>query len=179
MSMRLTLQPSVKFVGCLVIAVVKPMNRKIVRPFWVSLAFTVLLVLPSTGLEVAGRTQPSVAASRGPEWAWFRAVSTGTGWWVVQGKADVRISRDRFEADLRDSADSTFVSLSLRGSTSKGLTTVRVHVAASDRDDFELSGRLRRMCWGKGGREVFIFTDGIDVVGLERELDGSSSCTPA
>jgi hypothetical protein len=53
-------------------------------------------------------------------------------------------------------------------------------VAASDEEDFKLSGRLRRLCWKNGGgREIILFTDGIDVVGLERELNESLSCKPA
>jgi hypothetical protein len=130
---------------------------------------------------MSGRRQTAVTPSQGAGWTWFRAVATGSGgWWIVQGKADVRISSNRFEADLRDSADPTFVRLSLRGATLNGVTNVRVSVAASDEEDFKLSGRLRRLCWKNGGgREIILFTDGIDVVGLERELNESLSCKPA
>lgn len=178
--MGLTLQLGVRLVGGLCIGVAVALeNRRILRRVWLSLAFVAVPVFASSGSVVAWRLQPAATPSRGAEWAWFQAVSTGTGWWIVHGKADVRISGGRFEADLRDSADPTFVRLSLRGSTSNGVTTVRVSTASSDKEDFDLSGRLRRSCWKKGGRETIIFTDGEDVVGLVRELDESSSCTPS
>jgi hypothetical protein len=133
---------------------------------WVIVALTLLLPQKPSAAQVT-------------EWAWFRSVSTGTSWWTTDGKAEVNLAGKRFEAKLRDSANPTFVRLSLRGSTSNGVTTARVRVESSDADDFEVSGRLRRLCWGKGGREIIILTNGVDVVGLVRELNESSSCKPA
>jgi hypothetical protein len=180
MTMDYMLQRGVAFVGRRVIAVAVGLeHRRISKKVWLSLAFVAVLILPSTGTKVTARLQPTTTQSRSVEWAWFQSVSTRTGWWIVHGKASVRISGHRFEADLRDSADPTYVRLSLRGSTSNGVATVRVSTASSDKEDFDLSGRLRRACWKKGGRETIIFTDGEDVIGLVRELDESSSCTPS
>ena len=123
-------------------------------------------------------TTPVDAAS--PEgWAWFRAESTGTEWSMSQGKADVTVSGQRFEAVLRDSQDSSFVRLSLRGSISDGLVKVRVTLHSSDAPDFDVSGRLSRVCWDtKGGRETLLLADGHGVLGLVRELDPARSCKP-
>jgi len=122
-------------------------------------------------------SSPSLVAASPEGWAWFRAESTGTAWWMGQGKADVIVSGRRFEAALRDSQDSTVVVLSLRGSISDGLVKVRVTQHESDAHDFDVSGTLSRVCWDtKGGRETLLLADGQGVIGLVRELDPSTPC---
>ena len=125
--------------------------------------------------------QSAAAASftAAADWAWFRTVSTGTEWWITQGKGDVSFSGERFEATLRDGDDPNFVRLSLRGSTSGGVVKARVTVESSDAPVFNVSGRLKRLCWQpQGGREILILTDGLDVIGLVRELSPSAACKP-
>src|SRR5438477_7401364 len=88
------------------------------------------------------------------EWAWFRSVSTGTAWWTTGGESHSDYRRGQIR------------SISVR-STAKGLTTARVRVEASDVEDFEVSGRLRRLCWStKGGRELLLMGNGAQVIGL-------------
>lgn len=114
------------------------------------------------------------------EWAWFRSESNGTSWWTTDGRAEVTMSGERFEARLRDSEYPTFIRLSLQGRSLNGVITARVRVESSDVGDFDVSGRVRRLCWRNGGgRETIILTDGHHVVGLVRELSASSRCAPA
>lgn len=131
--------------------------------------FVALTILVETG-----------SSAQTAEWAWVRSVSTGTAWWTTEGKATVTTAAGKFEAHLYDEADPTFLRLTIRGSTAKGVTTARVRVEASDVEDFEVSGRLRRFCWStKGGRELLLLGDGAQVIGLVRELSASMPCTPA
>jgi hypothetical protein len=123
---------------------------------------------------------PAVAAASPDGWAWFRADSTGSAWWIEHGKADVTVSGQRFDATLRDSQEPTIVALSLRGSISNGLVRVRVTRYGTDAFDFNVSGRLSRVCWDrKGGRETLLLADGQGVLGLVRELDPSRACKPS
>jgi hypothetical protein len=98
---------------------------------------------------------------------------------MTEGAASVTMRTGTFEALLYDEADST-LRLTIRGSTTNGVIAARVRVAESDVGDFKVSGRLRRLCWPKsGGREVLLLDDGTQVIGLVRELNSSSPCTPA
>ncbi len=123
---------------------------------------------------------PFTTSAQGTDWAWFRSTSTVNDWGTTDGKAQVVLSAGRFEATLRDSSDPTFVGVTLRGSTSNGVIRAHVRVESTDIGEFDVSGRLRRLCWKTGGgREVIILTDGVDVIGPVRELSESARCTPA
>jgi hypothetical protein len=111
------------------------------------------------------------------DWGWFSTVSTGSEWRVTQGKGDVSISGGRFVATLRDADPPQFARLTLRGSMLRGVVKARVTVESSDVPEFQVSGRFRRLCWeAKGGREILILTNGLDVIGLVRELSPSVPC---
>ena len=119
-------------------------------------------------------------SAQAADWAWFRSVSTNSVWFTTEGQGAVILGVGKFEARLYDKSDSTFLRLTIRGSTTKGVTTARVRVEQSDVEDFEVSGRLRRFCWPKrGGREVLLLSDGAQVIGLARELGAAMPCTPA
>ena len=133
-------------------------------------------VLALTALQVL----IAIPAATSETWAWFRTVSTGTEWWVTNGKGEVDLSDSRFKATLRDAEDPQFTRLSLNGSVLRGLVKARVTVHESDAPAFEVSGRLKRLCWsGGGGREILLLTNGQDAVGLVRELALSIPCKPA
>ena len=120
------------------------------------------------------------SAAQDADWAWFRAVSTGASWWMTEGRGLVTGGDGKFEARLYDKTDPKFLRLSVWGATSNGITRVRVRVEESDSDEFELSGRLRRSCWAKGGgRETLLLSNGIEVIGLVRELAKNRPCKPA
>jgi hypothetical protein len=122
---------------------------------------------------------PGAVSTETSDWAWLRATSTGTSWWTTDGRANVVMSERRFGATLWDSDDPTFVRITLRGSTTNAITTARVWVEATDSGEFDVSGRLKRLCWKDGdGREVLILTNGIGVIGLVRELTASDRCSP-
>jgi hypothetical protein len=130
------------------------------------------ILLALTSLQMFG----AVAVSSAETWTWFRSVSTGTEWWSTGGKGDVDLSGSLFKATLRDGEDQT-TRLALQGSVSGGLVRARVTVLESDAPVAEVSGRLKRLCWSKGGgREILILTNGEQVVGLFRELDPSRPC---
>lgn len=138
--------------------------------------------MPGVARAIALATVLFTATAATPvpaEWGWFRTVSTGADWWVTQGKGEVRIGTDRFEATLRDAEDREFVRLTLRGSVSAGLVRARVTVHSSDVPVFEVSGRLKRLCWkGVGGQETLILTNGVEVIGLVREIGPAAPCKP-
>lgn len=116
--------------------------------------------------------QPSV-------WGWFRASSTGSKWWLTHGQATVAITGSRFRAELRDHQATDFIRVSLSGTMRDGNVEVRAIVHASDTPDFELSGRVRRLCWAAGGgREIIVLTNGVDVISLARELEKGQPCEP-
>jgi hypothetical protein len=134
------------------------------------------ILLALTSLQVLA----ALGASPAETWTWFRTVSTGTEWWITQGKGEVDFSDSRFKATLRDAENPEFTRLSLQGSVTRGLVKARVTVVESDAPVFEVSGRLKRLCWPTGGgREILILTNGQDVVGLVRELGPSMPCKPA
>ena len=133
-------------------------------------------LLTLTSLQVLA-TPP---AAPDETWAWFRTVSTGTEWWVTQANGDVSFSGRLFNATLRDGQDPKFTRLSLQGSVAGGTVKAPVTVLESDAPVVELSGRLKRLCWARGGgRDVLILTNGEQVVGLVRELGPSMPCKPA
>ena len=121
----------------------------------------------------------TAAAAQTREWGWFRSVSTGSAWDATGGKGTVTLGEGKFEAELFDKEHPMFRRLTVRGLTKGGLTSARVRVEESDVPDFEVTGRLRRLCWRGGGREVLLLTDGTQVIGLVRELNASQRCTPA
>ena len=134
-----------------------------------ALILTVLALLPGGGNT----------ATQEADWAWFRSTSIGTSWWMTEGRAQVTGADTKFEARLYDKADPKFLRLTVWGSTVNGTTRVRVRVEESDREEFALSGQLRRVCWANGGgRETLLLSDGTEVVGLVRELDRSVACKP-
>jgi hypothetical protein len=134
-----------------------------------------LLIL--VALALASSVRNSVAQDT--DWAWFRAVSTGTSWWMTEGHGRVTSGEGKFEARLYDKTDPKFLRLTVWGATSKGITRVRVRVEESDSDEFELSGRLRRSCWAKGGgRETLLLSNDTEVIGLVRELVKDRPCKP-
>jgi hypothetical protein len=131
-----------------------------------------MMVLALTSLQTLG-----AAPAATDTWTWFRSVSTGSEWWTTHGKGDVNLSRGVFSATLRDADDPHFTRLSLAGSVSGGLVKARATVRESDAPVVEVTGRLRLLCWGKGGgREVLILTNGEQVVGLFKDLDPSLPC---
>lgn len=137
-----------------------------------------LRVLILVALALASSVRISVAQDT--DWAWFRAVSTGTSWWMTEGRGRVTDGDDKFEARLYDGTDPKFLRLTVWGTTSKGITRVRVRVHESDADEFELSGRLRRNCWTRGGgRETLLLSNDTEVIGLVRELAKNRPCKPA
>jgi len=88
------------------------------------------------------------------------------------------MSGGKFDARLYDKDDSRFLRLTIRGSTTKGVTTAQVRVEESDTPEFDVSGRLQRFCGPKkDGREVLLLSDGTQVIGLVRELSASVPCT--
>jgi hypothetical protein len=114
------------------------------------------------------------------DWAWFRATTTNTAWWVTEGQASVQLSRDRFEAKLYDKSDSDFLRASLIGGVVGREIKARVRIESSDTPEYQTVGHLRRFCWrAGGGREVILFTNGNDTIGLAREFPLQAKCTPA
>lgn len=109
-------------------------------------------------------------------WTWFRSVTTDTEWWSTNGQGDVDFSGGMFRALLRDGGDKS-ERLSLIGSVSEGMVTARVKAKETDKPIFRVSGRLKRLCWSKGGgREILILTDSVEVIGLFRELPSTVTC---
>jgi hypothetical protein len=136
----------------------------------------VAIIVALTSLQVLA----ALPAAPTETWAWFRTVSTGTEWWTTQGKGDINLSGSGFKATLRDAENPEFTRLSLQESVSRGLVKARVTVLESDDPVFEVTGRLKRLCWtAGGGREILILTNGRDVVGLVRELGSTMPCKPA
>jgi hypothetical protein len=134
------------------------------------------IVLALTSLQVLA----ALPAAPSETWAWFRTVSTGTDWWITEGKGDVNFSGSRFKATLRDAENPEDTRLLLQGSVSGRFVKAPVKVVESDTPVFEVSGRLKRLCWPiGGGRDILILTNGRDVVGLVKELGPSMSCKPA
>jgi len=84
------------------------------------------IVLALTSLQVLA----SLPASPAETWAWFRTVSTGTEWWITEGKGDVNFSGSRFKATLRDAENPELTRLSLQGSVTRGLVKARVTVSS-------------------------------------------------
>jgi hypothetical protein len=103
-------------------------------------------------------------------WIWYRTVSTDTEWWTESGNGEVSLLGNQFRARLGQGQDPLDTRFSLRGSVSGGLVTARVTFQESDAPVVEVSGRLKRLCWIKGGgREILILTNGEQVIGLFRE----------
>lgn len=114
------------------------------------------------------------------EWAWFRASSADRSWFLTQGRATVEIAGGRFEAMLYDKDDPQFRRVHLRGTATVRTVNARVRVEESDTPEFNVSGRLRRLCWSAGGgRELLLLSDGSETIGLFRELPVSATCRPA
>lgn len=111
-------------------------------------------------------------------WIWFRSVTTGSEWWPSTGQGDVHFSRGVFKATLRDGTDKS-ERIVLTGSVSNGVVTARGDVLGTDEPPLRVSGRLKRLCWEKGGgREILILTDHAEVIGLFRELTSAQQCKP-
>jgi hypothetical protein len=130
-------------------------------------------------LAVLLTTLASAAPAADGDWSWFRSASTGSGWWITEGRGDLSQTGDRFEATLRD-GDEPFVRLTLHGTITSGAVTARVRVENSDARDADMSGRLTRQCWANGGREIVVLsnTNHTDMIGLTRNLGASAPCTP-
>jgi len=119
-------------------------------------------------------------AGENTDWGWFRATSTGSNWWVTQGKATASIAGSAFSAELRDGGSDPFVRVTLRGTIRDRDVAVTATVLQTDKPEETLAGRLRRLCWkAGGGREVLVLTDGVEVISLVRELPKDEACKPA
>jgi hypothetical protein len=132
-----------------------------------------LCVLMLTLVAVPSSAEPTV-------WEWFRASSSGHGWFITQGKASVTINGSRFSATLNDGETPTFVRVTLRGSINNSAISARSVVEGTDLGPSTLNGRLRRVCFGSdGGREVLVLSDGIEVISLFRDIPKGQHCSPA
>lgn len=130
---------------------------------------------------VAALLCASSVASGGEQWAWFRGVSAQdpVKWWLVQGNAEVTISGKRFDALLRDSSDPSVTWLTLRGTVVGGRVKVNVTTHGTDAPDYEVAGTLKRWCPVDGrGREALILSDGLNVIGLVRDMTVGVPCKP-
>ena len=113
-------------------------------------------------------------------WGWFRASSTGSDWWLTQGKARVTFTGSSFSAELRDGGPDPFVRVLLEGTVRDREVVAKATVQHTDKPDATLAGRLRRLCWQSGGgRELLVLTDGVEVISLVRELPSGQPCEPA
>ncbi len=111
------------------------------------------------------------------KWGWFRGTSIGSEWRLTYGEAAVSVAGASFSAELRDHAHQ-LVRVSLQGTLRDGQVTVLATVLHTDRTPAELTGRLRRLCWEGGGREMLVLTNGIQVISLARELPAEEPCEP-
>ena len=137
-------------------------------------------VLSIIALFATHHATTNSSAPSATHWGWFRGSSTGQVWWITSGQGDVTITGRKFEAVLRDSADASFVRLSLRGTIDGTLVKATVSVKAADTGPFNVTGRLKRFCDPEsgGGGEILILSNGIGVIGLTRDLDRSTPCKP-
>ena len=129
---------------------------------------TLLLLL----LSVLSPTYSSHPAPT--RWAWFRASSVINDWSIDKGQADVTIEGQAFKATLWDATDPKFARLSLTGSISRNVVSVKATVNNSDYEPYSTSGRLRRLCWEEGGREAILLSSGFGVIGLVREIPAAN-----
>src|SRR5262245_22862021 len=136
----------------------------------------IYLVASAMALLVAA---PICAESQ--TWGWFRASSTGSDWWLTQGKGTVSITGSSFTAELRDGGPAPFVRVTLEGKVSDREVVVRAKVHDTDLGDATLAGRIRRLCWPSdgGGRELLVLTDGFEVISLARDIPRNQPCEPA
>ena len=109
------------------------------------------------------------------EWAWFRAASSFSSWFLTGGKGQIASSGNTFRGQLFDDKDANLVRHEVTGSISGTLINARIAVSA----DHRLNGQLRRVCYSQGGgRETILLSDGVNVVGLSRELGKDAACKP-
>jgi outer membrane biogenesis lipoprotein LolB len=114
------------------------------------------------------------AALAGEQWSWVKVANTVNAWETSQGKAEVSIDGEKFEARLLWDDNPRDARITLSGTIRNGKVVVKELVHNSDYSGSTYTGTYESKRWegfadGAGG-EVVTLSDGWGMIGLTRRI---------